>query len=350
MIKYLLPENGKFFKANLHTHSTYSDGKMTPEELKKAYKQKGYSVLAITDHESIFDHGYLDDEDFLTIPGYEREINKPASIKGEWNSVVTCHMCFYPKDRNNIKNVCFDPDFIHPKFKWMHTPELKAKVEYVGEPYKVEYKPECINHIIKEANKNGFLVTLNHLQWSQERYEEFSQYKGLFAMEVYNTGCENGGLNEYNSQMYDMMLRLGNKMRCVAADDAHSGSGLDDYHPDYFGGFTMIKAESLNHKNIITALEKGEFYSSTGPLIKELYIEDGQIVIKTSPASKIRLLSGNRYSGLRRAEEGKELTEARFNLAPVFNYFRLEVIDNKGEKAYTNAYFIENLKGEDQNV
>ena len=38
MKKYLLPEGGKFYKANLHCHTTVSDGKMTPEEIKKYYK------------------------------------------------------------------------------------------------------------------------------------------------------------------------------------------------------------------------------------------------------------------------------------------------------------------------
>ena len=37
MRKYLLPENKKCYKANLHSHSTISDGKFTPEELKDLY-------------------------------------------------------------------------------------------------------------------------------------------------------------------------------------------------------------------------------------------------------------------------------------------------------------------------
>ena len=41
MKKYLLPENGNFYKANLHCHSTNSDGKLTVEELKKIYMEKG---------------------------------------------------------------------------------------------------------------------------------------------------------------------------------------------------------------------------------------------------------------------------------------------------------------------
>ena len=39
------------FKANLHSHSTLSDGKLSPAELKKIYKEHGYSVLAVTDHD-----------------------------------------------------------------------------------------------------------------------------------------------------------------------------------------------------------------------------------------------------------------------------------------------------------
>ena len=37
MKKYLLPKEGKFYKANLHMHTTISDGAMTPEETKEAF-------------------------------------------------------------------------------------------------------------------------------------------------------------------------------------------------------------------------------------------------------------------------------------------------------------------------
>ena len=38
MRKYLLPKDGNFYKANLHCHTTVSDGRLTPEEVKNAYK------------------------------------------------------------------------------------------------------------------------------------------------------------------------------------------------------------------------------------------------------------------------------------------------------------------------
>lgn len=334
MKRHLLPDSGNFYKANMHCHSTYSDGCDTPEELKEMYKSHGYSVLAITDHEGIFDHGYLDDDEFLTLPGYEREINLAAD---EWNDVITCHLCIYPKDRKNINTVAFDPEFVHPKFRWMNTPEMREKVTYLGEPYKPYYSPESINYIISEAKKYGFLVTVNHLQWSQERYEQFSQYKGMDAVEVYNTGCARNGWDMDNSLYYDALLRLGNRIRCVCADDNHGISAS-------FGGWITLKAPELTHESIMRAFEKGDYYSSTGPEINELYVQDGKVHISTSPAGSIRFLTGNRLTKLAHPKNGDKLiTCAEFDLTYVKDYFRLEVIDESGRKAYTNAFFMDQL-------
>ena len=68
---YLISPNQKQYKANLHCHSVLSDGKKTPEDLKQMYKNKGYSILAITDHETPKNHQYLNDDNFLTVTGYE---------------------------------------------------------------------------------------------------------------------------------------------------------------------------------------------------------------------------------------------------------------------------------------
>ena len=49
MKKILLDPAKNYFKANLHCHSTKSDGKMTVEELKEHYMADGYSIIAFTD-------------------------------------------------------------------------------------------------------------------------------------------------------------------------------------------------------------------------------------------------------------------------------------------------------------
>ncbi len=40
-------------KIDLHTHTSYSDGKLHPEELVKLYAEQGFDILAITDHDNI---------------------------------------------------------------------------------------------------------------------------------------------------------------------------------------------------------------------------------------------------------------------------------------------------------
>lgn len=45
--------------ANLHTHSTHSDGKYSPEEMVKVAKAEGYKALAITDHDTATAYPFL---------------------------------------------------------------------------------------------------------------------------------------------------------------------------------------------------------------------------------------------------------------------------------------------------
>ena len=75
MRKYLLPETGNFYKANLHCHTNCSDGKLSPKEVKELYKANGYSVVAYTDHNIMVDHSDLDDDGFLALSGYEFNVN-----------------------------------------------------------------------------------------------------------------------------------------------------------------------------------------------------------------------------------------------------------------------------------
>ena len=91
MRKYLVPKEGSFYKANLHCHSTISDGKWTPEEIKENYMAQGYSIVAYTDHQAFVTHNDLSDENFLALNGYELDIGEG---KVEGRTSKTCHICF----------------------------------------------------------------------------------------------------------------------------------------------------------------------------------------------------------------------------------------------------------------
>lgn len=68
---FLQDENAVWLKGNLHSHSVFSDGKLTPEEMKAAYKGHGYDFLAVTDHDVYTDTRHLSDETFTMIQGFE---------------------------------------------------------------------------------------------------------------------------------------------------------------------------------------------------------------------------------------------------------------------------------------
>ena len=58
-----------FFKGNLHTHTTNSDGRMSPEEVTRRYQEAGYDFLALTDHwKRTFEQPHFY-ENMLLLPG-----------------------------------------------------------------------------------------------------------------------------------------------------------------------------------------------------------------------------------------------------------------------------------------
>ena len=74
MKKVLIDPKLNSYKANLHCHTTISDGVKTPEEIKELYKKNGYNIVAYTDHEYLVDQSHLNDENFLALNGYEISI------------------------------------------------------------------------------------------------------------------------------------------------------------------------------------------------------------------------------------------------------------------------------------
>ena len=92
-------------------------------------------------------------------------------------------------------------------------------------------------------------------------------------------------------------------------------------------------------KAIIEALEKGDFYCSQGPEIKDVYVQDGKVHITCSDAKEIYLATGIRRCRVARAKKGEYINSASFPLVDKMRYIRLEVVDENQKSAYTRAYF-----------
>ena len=336
MKKVLLTKSKNYYKANLHCHSTISDGSKTPEELKKMYMEHGYSIIAYTDHDVLISHSELNEENFLALNGYEMEVN---ALGKAWSDTKTCHMCYIALEPDNLKQVCYH----RGDYLFGNAPNYRSQLCFdENEPDFIrKYTPECINEMIARGRKGGFFVTYNHPAWSLETLNEYGKYHGMNAMEICNYGCFESGFTDYNEKEYDEMLRGGERIFCIATDDNHN------HRKDSFGGFTFINADKLEYKTITTALSDGRFYASQGPEIYELWYEDDKIHIECSNASTIRLNTAKRDTFCISAEsEDKPLTSAVFDVKDFFDYVRITVTDFSGNHANTNAYFVDELKGE----
>lgn len=337
MKKHLLPEQGTFYKANLHCHTTLSDGDQTPEEVKQFYRAHGYSVVAYTDHDIMIPHHDLTDEDFLALTGYEMELVEqfPVEKQPPQQFRKQCHMCLIALDPDKVEQVCYH----RTKYIWGNAKNYRDQLRFdESQPdYERKYSHECVSDMMKQGRDNGFFVTYNHPNWSMETPAQFMNYEHMHAMELCNYTSNRAGYpDHHNSSEYDQMLRGGKRIFCVGADDNHD-------EETSCGAYTMIKADKLEYKAITDALMAGNFYTSRGPEIHALWVEDGKIHITCSDAVRITMNTGIRYAKAKYAPEGGTLNGAEFEIDPDSIYVRLTVYDRSGMYAATNAYFIDEL-------
>lgn len=341
MKHWLIPETGHFYKANLHTHTTCSDGCNTPEEIKKIYKEHGYSVVAFTDHDIMIDHSDLNDENFLAITSHEVETDGPDIGA----ATATYHLNFYAPVPNCTDYVCPNPNYT-----WGNARVIAETQEHYKGNYTRIYSVEGQNQMIAEARAKGYLVSYNHPDWSVHSYPDYIGLTGITAVEVRNTGCVLGGwvLDEGDHILNDF-LKAGKRVYPIATDDCHGTH-------DMCGSWVCFKAPALTYDSIMTAYANGDFYASWGPELDSLYLEDG--ILKVIFPDDSHVVSASVHTSLCWARRcaGNNLTHAEFDLNGYFNemhrinypldraFFRVVVVDNQGNRAMTRGYFLDELE------
>ena len=330
MKTYLLPQDGRFYKANLHCHSTVSDGKKTPEDLKALYQAEGYSVLAYTDHHVQVSHDELTDEGFLALIGYEISLNENAVCPRQGR---VCHICLISGESSHtLQEIYYSNQYEERNKERLHYDTKRPPMDRT-------YSCENVRAVMRLAREQGYFVTYNHPTWSGEAYPQYMNYDGMHAMEIVNFSSFTDGQFEINEREYDDMISGGKRIFCIATDDNHNVYPRESQRWDSFGGFTMVKADRLEHSSIVNALKNGHFYASQGPEIYDLWMEDGEVHLVCTAANLIRMKCQYRTQALWAGSDGP-LTEATFRVDPKDVYFRITVVDSKGKSAFTNAYFL----------
>lgn len=293
---------GRFYRGNLHTHSTLSDGVLDPAEVCRRYKAEGYDFISLTDHfvglygYPIADTKPFRDDSFTTIPG--AELHSGAMENGEIWHVLAVGL---PED-----------------FAPANAPDFAA---LPGQ----ETGPE----IARRARDAGAFVAVAHPHWSGMTLADARSIDAAHAVEVYNHGCGVDCDRAEGFHTADMLISEGRAISLIATDDAHFAA------PDAFGGWVMVKAEANEPAALLAALKAGDFYASQGPGLHDIKVEGDRLQVSCSAAASV-VVQGHGSAAY--AHHGASITEAEMDLARLngSEWLRVTVVDRAGKRAWSN--------------
>ena len=168
---------GRFWRGNLHTHSTLSDGALAPEAVVAAYKRDGYDFLQLSEHFldrfgwPIADTRAFRSNDFTTLIG--AELHAMATSVGELWHILAVGL---PLD--------FPP------------------------PRKAETGPE----LARRAREAGAFVAIAHPAWSQLTEDDGRALDAAHAVEIYNHGCAVETDRGDGFYLLDQLCNLGRRL------------------------------------------------------------------------------------------------------------------------------------------
>jgi hypothetical protein len=289
---------GKWYKGQLHSHTTVSDGALDPPEVVRRYREAGYHFLTLTDHRTVT---CLDDvapeSEFLLLLGTEMD--------GDRGEVA-----------ESIHVVAFGLAATAPVPKQPSVPEA-----------------------IAWAKEHGGEALIAHPYWSGLVLSDLLRWEGHLGVEVFNTGCHYEIAKGYSTIHWDDLLARGRRAWGFAVDDSHHW--LSPNHPlDTARAWVMVKAAELTREQVMASVRQGLFYSSWGPEIQEIAIEGAEVAVRTSAVRRISFVA-QRWAGASFSAPAEEvLTEAHYQLQGHDQYVRIECCDTEGRWAWSNPIFL----------
>lgn len=285
---------GSWYKGSLHTHTSESDGRLTPAENLRWHADHGYDFVALTDHNRLTDPlAFNPNPPLLAIPSAEINARRMG---------VEYHI-------------------------------LSVGIERM--PIAPNSDPQAV---IDAVNAAGGLCFIGHPYWNDHTLDDLLPLRGYLGIEIFNTGCWLEIQKGHALTHWDGLLRRGVRPYGLAVDDSHFAI------PDHGRGWVVVRADRLDQASILAALRKGDFYASMGPEITLVQVEGHQVTVQCSPVRSIYVIGDAHHCPhAAQAWDGVSLTEATFRLPAQQRYLRVEVVDFESRSAWTNAYFLSEL-------
>ena len=295
---------GQYFKGNLHTHTLNSDGDSTPDDVVRWYREHNYNFVTLTDHNYLTSVDGLNalhgaDEKFLVMKGEEltdRFGNKPIHVNG-----------------------------LNPA----------SVIQTTGGSSVVD----MVQRMIDAIRAAGGVPSVNHPNYGWAiSADELAQLQRTRLFEVFNghplvNNIGGGGVPGLE-EVWDRMLSSGKMLYGIAVDDAHYFKRPEDTTAPRPGqGWVYVRSPRLESRALVEALERGDFYSSTGVELQSVNATATAltITVKTEPQSKYRI----QFIG----KQGAILSEAIASPATYTfkgdeSYVRAKVIESNGKLAW----------------
>ena len=301
----------RWYKGNTHAHTLNSDGDSTSDEVVRWYREHGYRFLVLTDHNFLTSADALNalhgaDEQFLVIKGEEvTELFDDKSL--HINGLDVAHHVA-PQGGTSVVDV------------------LQRNVDAIRHAEGVPH----INH--------------PNYRWSITA-DELRQVKNNKLFEIYNghpmVNNAGGGGVPGLEEVWDAILTHGVRLYGIAVDDAHTFK--QPGNPAVAGpgrGWVVVRAPALEARAILDAMERGDFYASTGVELADYQVTPAAmtVTVKATAFSKYRI----QFIG----EGGKLLQEshdtpATYTFTGRDAYVRARVLESNGAIAWCQPAFPE---------
>jgi len=284
-------EGKQWYRGNLHTHSLWSDGDDYLESIGLWYRDHGYDFLCYTDHNLLAtsrdrwsnidkNKGGRTAFDKLKqkFPGdwvEERTTGDVTEVRLKTFEEVVAKLAVPGKFlliQGEEVTDRFDRYPIH-----MNVSNIREPLPPMGGESVYDAMQNNVNAMIAQRERTGqaMMIHLNHPNFGYGvTAEDLMRVRGENFFEVYNghPGVKNSGDGEHASteRMWDIILtkRLAELelpvMFGLATDDGHSYHKIPSRASEPGRGWVMVLADALAPTSLIDALERGDFYSSSG--------------------------------------------------------------------------------------
>ena len=300
----------RWFKGNIHTHTSESDGDADPRTVVRWYRQHDYDFLVLSDHNhlTIIDHAEG-----------QRRFKRPLMVPGEELS-IRLNEGTVPVHINGIG------------------------INRMVEPIDADDVVSTLQANVDAIVSAGGIASINHpnLHWSFD-HNHIKQVRGASLLEVFNGGPSANihgapGKASYE-EIWDGVLSAGCAIFGVATDDSHN---YKDFHPGMSNpgrGWVVVQAEELVSEAIVEGLASGNFYASTGVELTDLKSSSQLVSLRIEQQSDFVYTTS--FIG-RDAKTYAETTglEASYEPMGAEGYIRAVVKSSSGGKAWTQPVFL----------